>query len=96
MVTIMKRYDTCIREDGDCAVCSMSSYGRDCHNNPANRLAYLRTLAGLTQQQLANKSKIHIGQVQKIEYGQRDIGGVSLRIGLAIADALGVDPHELL
>lgn len=61
-----------------------------------NRLAYLRSVVGLTQQGLADKAGIHIRQVQKIEYGERKIANVSFRIGLALADALGVDPHELL
>jgi len=93
---VKKRYPECIRDDGSCESCSLSSYGRDCRNNPVNRLAYLRSVAGLTQQGLADKAGIHIGQVQKIEYGQRKIANVSFRIGMALADALGVDPHELL
>jgi DNA-binding XRE family transcriptional regulator len=93
---VTKRYPECIRENGDCDGCSLSSYGRDCKNNPINRLAYLRSVAGLTQQKLAKKAGIHIGQVQKIEYGQRKIANVSFRIGMALADALNIDPHELL
>lgn len=93
---VKKRYPECIREDGNCESCSLSSYGRDCRNNPVNHLAYLRNIAGFTQQKLADKAGIHIRQVQKIEYGERKIANVSFRIGLALADALGVDPHELL
>ena len=62
----------------------------------ANRLASLRKAAGLTQQGLANAAGVHLGQVQKLEYGQQSIHRVGLRIGIALADALGVDPHELL
>lgn len=96
MVSGMKRYETCIKEDGGCEGCSLSSYGKDCRNNPVNQLAYLRRRAGLTQKALADKAGIHIGQVSKLEYGQQSISRVGLRIGLALADALGVDPHELL
>lgn len=24
----------CVQNDGDCSTCSLSSYGRDCMNNP--------------------------------------------------------------
>jgi DNA-binding XRE family transcriptional regulator len=92
---VKKRYPECVREDRGCESCSLSSYGRDCRNNPVNKLAYLRNMAGLTQQALADKAGIHIRQVQKLEY-ERDVANVHFRIGIALADALGVDPHELL
>lgn len=84
-------------ERSDCSACSLSSYGRDCRNAPASTLAYLRKQRGMTQQQLAGAAHISIGQVTKFEYGERDIGGASLRVAIALADALDVsDLRELL
>lgn len=52
------RYPYCQREDGDCAVCSMSNYNKDCRNNPVNKIAYIRHRAGLTQQAMSDLLKI--------------------------------------
>ncbi len=91
------RYPDCQRSDGDCSICSLSSYGRDCRNAPVNTIAYLRIQRGMTQQQLADAAGISIGQVSKFEYGERDIGGASLRIAIKIADAMEIkDLRELL
>ena len=60
------------------------------------KLKLYRKKSGLTQQALADMAGVHLGTIQKLEYSQRNIEGVSFRIGLAIANALGVDPHELL
>ncbi|WP_319477017.1 hypothetical protein [Marispirochaeta aestuarii] len=36
--------DYCTQNDGDCRTCSMTSYGRDCMNNPLNdRIEYVIT-----------------------------------------------------
>lgn len=94
----MKRYPDCQNEGcSDCAACSLSNYGRDCHNNPCNQLAYLRAKAGLTQAQLAQKTGKHVMYISKLERGDRQISGISLETAIAIADALGVDDlRELL
>jgi len=85
-----------MREPGQSGFFSSKKEFIMANGKPVNQLAHLRNIAGLTQQGLADKAGIHLGQVQKIEYGQRKISGVSFRIGIALADALGVDPHELL
>lgn len=88
----MKRYQDCQNEGcSDCAACSLSNYGRDCRNNPCNQLAYLRTKAGLTQAQLAQKTGKHVMYISKLERGDRHISGISLETAIALADALGVD-----
>jgi len=94
----MMRYPDCqMGERSDCSACSLSNYGCDCHNAPVNQIAYFRSLKGYTQQQLADRSGLNIRHVQKLERGERDIGGVSLCTAIAIADALGLDnPKELL
>ena len=91
-----KRYDDCIHDRSICLDCALSNYNRDCHNNPCNQIAFLRTLNGMTQQQLANASGTNIRQVQRFENGERDILGASLKIAIAIASALGVDVKDII
>ncbi|MFG1703336.1 helix-turn-helix domain-containing protein [Nonomuraea sp. M3C6] len=57
------------------------------------RIAYHRSVARLTQQQLADAAMIHIGTLRKIEQGKRGAGDGILE---AIAAALGIDPSMLL
>lgn len=56
-----------------------------------NKIKYLRTAAGMTQRELAEKAGVNIRQIQKYEVDQPEIGNVSLRIAVALADALSVD-----
>lgn len=60
------------------------------------RLKELRQSKGLTQQALADAIGINISQVQKLEAGTIKAENISLRNGLALADALGVEPEDLL
>ena len=55
-----------------------------------------RMAAGLTQKELAAKVGIPYQSIQKLEYGSRDPGRMEARTLIAIADALGVDPHALI
>ena len=55
-----------------------------------NKIKQLRTAAGMTQRELAEKAVVNIRQIQKYEVDQPEIGNVSLRIAIALADALGV------
>ena len=55
-----------------------------------NKIKHLRTAAGMTQRELAEKAGVNIRQIQKYEVDQPEIGNVSLRITIALADALGV------
>lgn len=92
------RYPDCqMGERSDCSACSLSSYGRDCRNNPANPIAYLRTQHGMTQRQLADAAGMNIRQVQKLESGETLVENTTVKNALAIAAALGVsDLRELL
>ena len=85
----MRHYCTQPNPDG-CDACSMSNYGHDCQNNPTNQLAYLRAEAGLTQRQLADAANLPVTTISRLERGERSISGVSLKIAISIADALGV------
>ena len=55
-----------------------------------------REKLGLTQQQVADTIAVHIRQYQRFESGERSISGMSFRIGVAIADVLELDVHELV
>ncbi len=91
-----RKYSDCQREDGDCTVCSLVNYGRDCHNRPITKLEWSRRMAELTQAQLAEASGVNIRQIQRVELGEAEAGNLTARNLLAIADALGVDARELL
>lgn len=91
-----RKYSDCQREDGDCTVCSLVNYGRDCHNRPITKLEWSRRMAELTQAQLAEASGVNIRQIQRVELGEAEAGNLTARNLLAIADALGVDMRALL
>ena len=91
-----RKYSDCQRPDGDCTVCSLVSYGRDCHNSPITKLEWARRMAGMTQAELSAKSGVNIRQIQRVEIGEAETGNMTAQNLLAIADALGVDIRELL
>lgn len=62
----------------------------------ATKLAYHRIKAGLTQKQLSAAAGINIRQIQRVELGEADAGNLTARNLLALADALGVPPEELI
>ncbi len=55
-----------------------------------------RLAAGLTQHQLAEKSGVNVRQIQRVESGTSSAGNLTAKNLLALADALGVDPHDLV
>ena len=59
-------------------------------------MAYLRAATGLTQQALADKSGLNIRQIQKIEKGEIAIENITLKNALSLAEALGVEPKDLI
>lgn len=61
-----------------------------------SKIKYLRKQAALTQQQLSESAGINIRQIQKFENGEYKTENMTAKNLLAIADALGVDPHALL
>lgn len=91
-----KKYADCQREDGDCTVCSLVNYGRDCRNRPITKLEWSRRMAGMTQAQLAEKSGVYIRQIQRVELGEAEAGNLTAKNLLSIADALGVDARDLI
>lgn len=91
-----RKYRDCQRADGDCTQCSLVNYGRDCRNRPITKLEWARLAAGLGQKELAEKAGISVQQIQNIEIGHGQAGNMTARNILAIADALGVDPRNLI
>lgn len=56
----------------------------------------LRTAAGLSQRALADRARLNISQVQKLEAGTIKPENVTLKTALALAEALGVDVKDLI
>ena len=92
----MKRYEDCIRKDGMCGVCSLVSQGRDCHNNRINGILYQSTIMEMSQRELAEKSGVNLRQIQRYENSTSDVGNMTLRNALSIADALECEVRDLL
>lgn len=59
----------------------------------ASHLKALRLQAGLTQEELAEKSGLHVGTIMKLERSARLPG---VRVIWPLADALAVDANTLL
>lgn len=57
---------------------------------------YYRTKRGMTQTKLAEESGVNIRQIQKIEAGEIEPGNVSARNIIALSEALGINPKNLL
>ena len=55
-----------------------------------------RKSAGLTPRQLSELSGVNIRQIQRVESGASQAGNLTAKNLIAIADALGIDPHELI
>lgn len=91
-----KKYADCQREDGDCTVCSLVNYGRDCRNRPITKLEWSRRVAGLTQAELSKQSGVNIRQIQRVELGEADAGNLTAKNIIALADALGVNVRALV
>lgn len=92
----MRRYDDCVRTDGMCGACSLSNHGRDCHGNRINSILHNRSVMGMTQKELAEKSGINIRQIQKYESGEYDTGNMTLKNALALAEALECEAKDLI
>ena len=55
-----------------------------------------RKRLGLTQQRVANIASINIRLYQRLESGERQLNQTSFRIGVALADILELDVHDLV
>lgn len=91
-----RKYRDCQRADGDCTLCSLVNYGRDCHNRNISSMEWYRRGAGMEQQRLADLSGVNVRQIRKIELGEASAENLTAKNILAIADALDIDPRLLL
>lgn len=91
-----RKYGDCQRQDGNCTLCSLVNYGRDCRNRPISKLEWVRLGAGMGQQELAEKAGVNVRQIQRVELGEAEAGNLSARNLLAMADTLDVDPRDLI
>ena len=66
------------------------------HNRQAKIIRTARLSMGYSQQQVASLVGISIQAYQRLEYGERDISGTSMKIGLAVCAILGIDPLYLV
>ena len=60
------------------------------------KIKEIRKSKGLTQKALAEKAGINIRQIQKYESGEYDIGNMTLKNAVSIADALKCEIRDLL
>lgn len=91
-----RKYGDCQREDGNCTLCSLVNYGRDCRSRPISKLEWVRLGAVMSQQQLAEASGVNVRQIRRVELRNAEAGNLTAKNLLALADALGVDPRELI
>ena len=92
----MKRYEDCIFEGhSPCPSCSLSSYGRDCRNLPAEPIAYLRHRTGMKQVEFAATVGIRQQQWQAYEYRKNSIANMRLSTAAKVAKALGMSIDDL-
>lgn len=91
-----RKYGDCQRADGDCTVCSLVSYGRDCKNKAITNLEWQRRMARLSIKELAEKSGVNARLIQNVELGSSEAGNMAAKNLLALADAIGCNPKELI
>lgn len=91
-----RKYRDCQRQDGNCTLCSLVSYGRDCRNRPISNLEWARLAAGLGQKELAELSGVNVKYIQNVEWCKGEAGNMAAKNLLALADALGVDARDLI
>lgn len=61
-----------------------------------NKISSRRKELGLTQTYLANAARVPMRAIQKYENGETKVKNMTLEYAIRLADALGVEPRELL
>lgn len=93
---VRRKYGDCQRPDGNCTLCPLVNYGRDCRGRPISKLEWERLAAGLGQKALAEKSGVNAKYIRNVELGKSEAGNLTARNLLAIARALDVEPDRLI
>lgn len=91
-----RRYGDCQRSDGNCAACSLVSYGKDCKGRDISKLEWAIRAAGIDLKTISEVSGVGIRQIQRVMLGETDAGNMTARNLLALADALGVTVRDLI
>ena len=55
-----------------------------------------RLRKGYTQMEAAAKAEITLRTYQRLEHGERDISSASMKTGIGVCAALGLDPTTLI
>ena len=63
---------------------------------PADEIRSARLQKGFTQEEAAEKAGISLRTYQRLEQGKRDILDASMKTGLGVCAALGIDPLTLI
>ena len=63
---------------------------------PADEIRRARLQKGFTQEEAAEKAGVSLRTYQRLEHGKRDILDASMRTGLGVCAALGIDPLTLI
>lgn len=61
-----------------------------------NKISNRRKELGLTQTDLANAAGVPMRAIQKYENGETKVKNMTLEYAIRLADALSIDPRELL
>ena len=62
----------------------------------ARMITEARLRMGYSQQIVSDLAGVSIRQYQRLEYGERSIGNVNMRFGLAVCAILEINPFELV
>jgi transcriptional regulator with XRE-family HTH domain len=62
----------------------------------AEVICSVRLQKGFTQEEAAEKAGVSLRTYQRLEHGKRDILDASMRTGLGVCAALGIDPLSLI
>lgn len=63
---------------------------------PADVIRSARLRKDFTQEEIAEKAGVSLRTYQRLEHGERDILDASMRTGLGVCAALGIDPLTLI
>ena len=69
---------------------------RDQRTAQADVIRSARLRKGFTQEEAAEKAGVSIRTYQRLEHGERDILEASMKTGLGVCAALGIDPLTLI
>lgn len=93
---IRRRYRDCQLQSGNCLQCSLLNYHTDCRGVPVSPVELYRRDKGWSQAQLSEKSKVHLQIIYRLESPTFSVENFSAKTVVAVADALGVDVHDLI